>query len=882
VYDPETGYKPKPNLRSIEGESANTNSPTSGITSSAAGSARLSTNEELTRSENGSAKDSTTNDNDVGSTGFWKAENAQGSSLRGGVKNIAGRILSNKKAATGGGIGIIILIVGYIGFGFITTYTLDTISHDDTNYQSGLERDAEKKVNRKLFSKILCWQNPRYCKDDPDPEDSQSEPAAEPGEELTDEAESFKLNNPTVETDLNKVGIGVSEDPTTGAVTLTGSDGQPITAGDILDDTNGVADTIEDGLPDLAVGELEDYRPLMYDEAGASFDIMTDTANDNVQNDVDTAVDDGAQGQAAAQDAATEESENKPDSKAPPDEVTQYQNATATSGDLAAAEDKMQSDVNKGESVTAAADDASSEFGLGGLGTVAWTTAVTDTCMMQKIMSVASASRIFTIMNLLIRNGTTTQSLASQINTGKITGSEYSSATQLYTGNPNAPVKNPDGTSNEEARMPFSASASWQRITGQQVTTKTPDLDSSSMPVANTATLIFNSISGLLNKIPGERQVCYVSNSPFSFVVSAVGIGTQVFGDGASFGTAEAGTIAFVTGFQLTLQHVIIPQLLQYFMPEQLLGHQDSVNRMNDTDAGLNLAYGNYSRSMGGVPMTNSTATTENAKAYVDNIQSYQRLPLIDRAFSFNDPYSLISKLAVSLPSAGSNFFDSTASFLVNLPSIIPHIFSSSIFYSDILAAQAQTNPGQAYGATQYGYANNAETTYDPISNEQYLFSDVSYGGQSANRISMLGNPNTFTNSPAGDTDFNDLLHCFVDGYTTIGLSSGTNGDTNNFSPGKDATQDAAGDKNCGVIGTYDYSGSNIDSSDMSTDGNTPGEMPNNYTIASIYCNYLNGDSNCINTLLNSGQINNDVDHFRQYLIDLHVMNDYTSLTTGS
>ena len=751
-------------------------------------------------------------------------------------------------------------------FGFISIYTLDTVSHNDTSYNSKIERAIERHVFKHDIALAFCRQIRLTCKGLP--QDEQPSENATTEDELAYEMDHFSLTNPAIDQDLAKAGILIQTDAAGNPIGATGPNG-PITAGDIINNTNGIADSIEEALPATKVGQAVDYTSTMYDEAGASFDIM-DPSNptDNVQEDVDSAIEKGAQGQGAAQEAASEQQDQQPTQQSTPEEASAYKTADASSSALVNAENALESDLNKGMSVTAAEEDvAGKSFGLSTGGTVAVTTGVIDVCLLQKVMTIAAAARLPLIMTLLIRNGTTMQSIASQINSGHLTGAEYNKATSLYT--------NDRGT--------FSQSAAWQRVTGKQVVSSTPDLAQPSMPTAIAATQIISSIGSFLQGIPGESQVCSVAGSPWFTVVSIGGLVLQFIGDGASFGTSQVAITGGLVALQYSLIHYAIPKALSYLMPVNLLGQQNAIQRFNAADAGLNLGYGNYARSWGGVPMNNSTASTEYAAANNHTLAEIRRTPFIDRMFALSDPNSLVSRVAVSLPIGFTNLFSTIFGLIIHSPSYFLASLASIGLASDAHAAQANL-PGEAYGITQYGFTRSQASQYPQIANENYLHSNVCYDSKCASRISMLGDPVGFINTPNGDPNNNDMLHCFVDSYSLIMATTSSTGAIQNFAPGVPANQDAGADHNCGVVGIYDYQSGNINTTNLSTSSSTPSEMPNDYTAASIYCQYLTGssDSSCISGLLSSGQISNEIGHYRQYLLDLHVMNDLYTLGTKS
>ena len=668
----------------------------------------------------------------------------------------------------------------------------------------------------------------------------------------------FDLTNPTIESDLSSAGITVETNPATGQVTGLLDNGQPVNSTDISSNSPTFAD-IEKGLPEIKVGELESLRPDMYDNAGVSFDILKDTPNDNPEQDYTSAIDEGAQGNAPAE-AAIQEEESAP-TKPTPTEAQTYNAANGITQDLTTAENDMTNAVNNGESVSTAAEDAASKVNLGSPTNI--NIAAQDACMVKKAATVASKARVPEIMSLLIRGGFSLLSLASQINSGHVTGKEVSTVMSIYNGKTYT-GKGPMTSANE----PFSDSAAWQRVTGHPVTSQNPGILSSSLPTANFGTKIVNTINSIFSRyIPGSKQVCAVENSPFSTILNIGGLAETIFGDTVTFGLQQVVETGAIVGFQLALQKEVIPLILQYFTPVGLLGHANSVQQFNNADAGVNIGFNNYSRSMGGVPQTNSAANQQTAQANNAIAVANKRTSLSYRLFALSNPSSLISKLALDIPLETKNsLIYSVINYITKIPVQLIHNFSTDFLMPIAYANQPTTNPGLPYGVTQYSFSNGSINRYDPISNEQYLFQKITYKGQSARRITMLGNPNTFVNSPAGDPNNNDLLHCFVDPFSMIEESNPS------FNPNVAPQNDPGADKNCGVIGMYDYQSNPISATDM----------PNNNTVASIYCSYLNSpNQGCINYMISKGLVNNDVNHFRQYLLDLHVMKDYMSLMTN-
>ncbi len=136
---------------------------------------------------------------------------------------------------------------------------------------------------------------------------------------------------------------------------------------------------------------------------------------------------------------------------------------------------------------------------------------------------------------------------------------------------------------------------------------------------------------------------------------------------------------------------------------------------------------------------------------------------------------------------------------------------------------------------------------YDPIANEAYLLSPVSYGGSKPEtRLQMLGNPMLFPNATP-DNSTTDLLHCFT-----------SNPEDNSL------TNETKPDSICGTEGSYDIA-------------NDPPAAIGNLNVARVYCHALApNDSGCPTSLQMTDQINDDIGHFRQYLLDTHVMGNFT------
>ena len=160
------------------------------------------------------------------------------------------------------------------------------------------------------------------------------------------------------------------------------------------------------------------------------------------------------------------------------------------------------------------------------------------------------------------------------------------------------------------------------------------------------------------------------------------------------------------------------------------------------------------------------------------------------------------------------------------------------------------------------------------------MFSKVSYNGQSVRRIDALGNPDSSNGTPIApnsDTNPNDLLHCFNLGFDTLITNS-----TYQNNCGSSVKGQYVG---FGQVSSDTYqsqSGSTINlKTTAQNDAIVQQSLPNDSTIANIYCGAMgfSNDTTCISYLLSSGQVNNDLGHFEQYILDTNVMSNYMDLT---
>ena len=866
--------------------------------------------------------------------GFSAAAMAGGevAMARQALKLVAKIVGKHKKGflAGGGIIGIIVAAILLV-FSFVLSHELLTIEADLLREFTKIEQHFEKEVSNSIASDLACQAMPDSCPNAKNSKDPADEPkSGGDTEPLGDDMNNFSFNDPTISDALGNQGITVGTDAA-GNVTLTNeATGEAITADDIANDSE-LADRFQTALPEWDVGQLTDFVKTAEDNADATFAGAPDSDDSKTtEQAIKEDMSEGESGTDAADATVTNnnpEGEGTVDDTGPLSKVTDAVGTALTDGDTATAATKAGVQALEPE-----AEEGVAEFDIAALATVG--------CNLEKTVHAASVDRIPTIISLLIRHGATLLSLADQLKSGHITGSAVNTTMQMLNGNPDATVSSAQkGTANDDS-LPFSASATWQEAIGNPNASASPSILASAMPTANAGQLVVNDLTTFMNDT-GMSFACSALTSPFSvfiqFGVGAVELLTNL-GD---FGGTEVGQAALTTGLTLTLQDVILPEVVQYFTPVGLSGAENSVQLMNNSGAGINLASNDYARSLGGEPLSDSDADSIAMEATQEDQIAEANLPWTQRIFSPNDPNSLVSNIALDMPVSLGQLISKIGSYFTRLPSTLMRAVGSIFSGHIALALTADTNPGTLYSVTQYGFTDSElKAQQDPIANEEYLYNNVAVPAQlcgpvttttttivkgvvkkktvtttvcvpttySVQRIAALGNPKNATiqpdapngsgspvignsievnttepqwvNSNGGGTNA-DLLHCYDDGFTTL-----------------QENLDGGADTNCGGLGSYDdtntnasTNGANDPYSNLPSDNIVIPEVGHVSTAGEIYCNVqppppppnktwlLYSDQACANMMYTDGQTTNNVNDFRQYLLDLNIMTNYDGLT---
>ena len=791
----------------------------------------------------------------------------------------------HKKGFMIGGVlsGAIIAIV-LIGFAFVVSHELLTIEADLVRAETEIEQHVEKTVDKDLLKNMVCRAMPTKCKSS-GPADEADSGNPEDTSPLATDMDKFSFKDPLVSKALGDQGINVGADAN-GNLTLTDANtGDAITADGVLNDSE-LADRFQTALPEWDVDQIVGFLKQMESHAGATFAGVSDTDQGNTDEEISNDDTEGDTGDnALATDAVPQGENNQP---------TTGTDAADQAGTLKGAITTADKAIAEGESATEATDAGVASLEGSLASTVGETAFVAGTatmaCTVEKEVNVAAKDRIPTIITLLIRHGATLLSLADQLKSGHITGNEVNSTMQLLNGNPNTNVNVADkGTANDDS-LPFSASATWQMAIGNSSASTSPGLLASAMPTVNSGQLIVNSLDNILVET-GLSKLCGGLTSSYGIVIQfALGVG-QVALDIGSFGLAQIAISSINISTIVALQTIVLPQIIQYFTPIGLSGRENSVQTANNSGAGLALGSSDFMRSLGGEPLSPQAAGNLSMEATQENQLTEASLPLSQRLFSFNNPDSLVSNLALDMPTSLSQTFMKLGSYFTQLPRSLMRAIGS-IFSGHIAFALADTeNPSTLYNITQYGFDDSELDQFDPIQNETHLYQNVTIPVQkctivkkktvcttiqdTANRMAALGDPNNYsfqTNyggstgnsvevNSAGTPVNNDLLHCFVDGY--VALQENISGqDSDNY---------------CGGMGSYDATDT---TPGTDTAADPYANLPNDSVVAQIYCDHLQpipDPPNCSSQI--APQAATDTLRFRQYLLDINVMNSYMELT---
>jgi hypothetical protein len=831
------------------------------------------------------------------------------SGLKGAAGKIVGTLGQNKKKfAVGGGIigGVVTCMI--LAFTIFVPLIIEHIGQVILAEESALEHKFEGEAAKELAKELAKHGIPKPPKspDNPNPDEPSAEDTGNP---LDEETKSFDWEDPQIQSSLENQGLSVETNPDGTFKGIVDSSGNDIT-GELADNTNGAWDNFEKAVPEWDYGQQKGFLDLIQSHAGADVSGLPEVeGKDNSEEDVNKQIEgeilDPANDGTTVADLQKAADNGGADSGSP-------------DGPAGQAIQAAQADEVAGKSASQIEADAEGKLGGGedGASKGLLFTLLADGCSLESVASTASKDRIPTIITLLIRHSSLLFSVISQIHTGKITAGQVNGVMNTLEGESATVTINKDSKGNpttiatNSPSTSFANSSAWQTAIGNNngvQDSSNPDgtsgatsstgqskvqgllPDPSTLPVPNTGQKIVDIVNSIFTD-SGLGAICGLVNSKLGFIVGFfAGVG-QIASEIADGGlTAGAGAVAEQAGIiaaNIAFIKLITPLIINYFTPFALYGLENGAQWLNNADMGSNLSYGDYSRKLGANPVNYSTAGKQIAEANIEQSQSDKYLPIGEKLFAISNTNSLLSRVMNTMPLGKSAMFDSMIGYITNFPSFLSHSLSM-IASPKIFAASSSVPPGQQYGIAQYSFQDNEVNKYDIYQNEAYLYKNITYNGKSKTRISMLGDPNQYLNvsSKNPDTNINDLEHCYVDSYSDIiesNNSLGTNCsvqiDSNNFSQSCNLPAESNINQGCVTIG--DYSSANISGLSNETFTNDLNKSLDNQ-ICVIYTTDLENSQNQNNTYCDPGikaQINDDIGHFRQYILDINVMGNYTAL----
>ncbi len=831
VYDKDS-EKPttRPDLNILENKGLNNTSKTSANDDAGSASDALSSAAKTkAQSSTGSALSESENSSLAGSKSLFRKATSR---ITGGVKK-------NKGLALGGGLGGLALGIVFLGIMFLVPYELTHIQNVIVGFESKTEKRFEGKAARSVFSHLLRRQTKSLKARS---ESSAAESSS--GEALAAEADALDLKSPEFQSGLDRAGITANIDAEGKLTSLTNREGTTITSEDIANNANGAFDELSRGLPEWEVGQISEFRPLLIDHVNAPFDGMPIDSEKTPNEQIESKILSGEDPASLAEASTPDKSAGSTDPAAHP---TDAAGATGAAKEAqAVALDGIKKGLTEGDIM---------ENIKGKLGSpaVLWSQVVSEFCGIEKTITEANKARIPKIMGLLMRHGAFLMSTTDQLKKGKLTAQQLNGVMTILNGTPAHTTS--DGNYVESTS--FANSVGWSSATGKTGGIKP---NPSNLPTKIAGQGFIDKFNSSFGKTIIGPAVCGIENSPFGFFANiGLGLGQLVVAITglADFGASDVAQQAAIAAAGYTLTNVLVPEVVKYLTPLGIYGLENGAQWLNNADAGTNLSYGDYSRRLGANPISTTDQQKLVAKANIDEQKVNSRLPVKEQLFALSNNSSLVSRFMNDIPMGKNAVVDSMLSYFTALPSTLSKSMAQ-VFSPHIFAADTSTlAPGQAYNIQQYSFQDNESSKYETFSNEQYLNSNISYGSKSVKRIDVLGNPATYKDSPSGDSNTNDLLHCYVDNFSDI-LQQINSADHNCTPPGYSFPN--------GTIGDYD----NSNNGSVSTDQYNTAL---NLEICNMYADALS--TSCSNI---QGQVNDDIGHFRQYILDVSVMNNYVSL----
>jgi hypothetical protein len=218
-------------------------------------------------------------------------------------------------------------------------------------------------------------------------------------------------------------------------------------------------------------------------------------------------------------------------------------------------------------------------------------------------------------------------------------------------------------------------------------------------------------LSSSLNKSGLSTVASAVTGIPF--------LGDIISGISGATGYLVSGLFGLIPGVS-GLEHAVSSQLGNLFdflinkiVPSPFSPDESGGRTFDMMAAGADVAGNDYAHTgLGGQMLTPAQVATIDNQQSSEDKAAFDQQPLFARMFSTDNPDSLVSRMALDMPSSSSDAMSSFASYLSNPLGTISHSFASLLSGKSDAAAPLATDP---FGVTQYGYPSvpdDPETYY--------------------------------------------------------------------------------------------------------------------------------------------------------------------------
>lgn len=243
---------------------------------------------------------------------------------------------------------------------------------------------------------------------------------------------------------------------------------------------------------------------------------------------------------------------------------------------------------------------------------------------------------------------------------------------------------------------------------------------------------ILNGDNGVVSAIKTLSDGLGPMNKLADFWYGTVGIPFRAVAQVATYITS--GVLQTIYGYPQLLALVsdaakpIIGAFTDYLIPSPFSDNMGGARTFDMMAGGADVSGNDYAQNgLGGKELSPAQATAILNEQTRQNIQSYKSQPFLAKIFDTDSQYSLVSRIAVAMPSNLSSAAQAAIRIFSNPFGTIGRSFAALFFTDRVFAAAAQADP---FGITQYGYPaddpNMAAANADP---EKYWTENCSTDG---------------------------------------------------------------------------------------------------------------------------------------------------------